>query len=137
QSRLMRHVSEAAVVIVVIKPRRGVFLPVARPVRSVHEENIRPPVVVIIDECNARAHRLRQELSSERSVVMNKMNSRSRGNILKRNASFCVLRVGERRKQKQERNQNGERPPDCKICRQGFSAGFSRPTPSASATRLM
>src|SRR5439155_17421966 len=137
ESGFVRDVSEGAVVIVVIKLGSGVFLRVPRPVRAVHKKNIRPAIVVVIDERNTRTHRLRQKLFSERSVVMNKMNSRFCGDILKRNASFCALRVCKRRKQKQERNQNSERSVDCNICLQGFSEGLSRPTPSASATRLM
>ncbi len=86
ETGFVRNVSKSAVVIVVIKLRRGVFLPVARPVGSVHQENIRPPVVVAVDEGNPRAHRLRQKLFAKSSVVVDEMNSGFCGDIFKRDA---------------------------------------------------
>ena len=93
QARFVRDVAERAVVIVVIKLGRRVLLPVPRPVRSVDQEYIRPPVVIVVDEGHPGAHRLRQKLFAERAVVMNEVDSGFCGDILKCNAGNRALRV--------------------------------------------
>src|SRR5205823_9319060 len=102
EPRFVSDIGEGAVVIVVIKLWRSVFLRMTRPVHSIHQKNIRPAVVVVVDEGDAGTHGLRQKLFSESSIVVNEMNSRFCGYVLKRNAGFGALRVCIRRKTKGE-----------------------------------
>ncbi len=55
---------------------RRVFLNVAGPVHAIHEKNVRPAVVVIIDEGHARSHGFGQEFLPEGATVVNEMDSR-------------------------------------------------------------
>src|SRR5260221_12119854 len=93
--------------IVVIELGRGVFLRVTRPVHAVYQENIRPAVVVVIDERDAGAERLRQEFLPEGSIVMHEANPGLLGYIAKRHCGggltagladpHCCSRSEERR----------------------------------------
>src|SRR5262249_45790652 len=58
QTRLLGHLGESAVMVVVVKRRkrfgsRGM----PRPVHGIEEEKILPPVIVIVDKTNPAAHR--------------------------------------------------------------------------------
>src|SRR5437764_5919887 len=70
------YVGEGAVVIVVIELRGGMLLDVAGPVHAVYEKNVRPAVIVVIDEGDARAHGFRQEFLAERAIVVDEADSR-------------------------------------------------------------
>ncbi len=59
--------------IVVIELGRGVLLNVAGPVHAIHEKNIRPAVVVIVDEGHTRPHGFRQEFLPEGGIVVHEM----------------------------------------------------------------
>jgi hypothetical protein len=93
ESGPVRNIGERSVMIVVIQLGRCMFLTVPRPIRSIHQENVRPPVVVVIYECHARPNCLRQILFSERSGVVNESNACFRGDVLKRHAGFGALGV--------------------------------------------
>ena len=75
EPRLVRHIGECAVMIVMIELRRRVFLLVPGPVHSVNQENVRPAVVVVIDEGHARSHRLGKIFLTERAVVVDEADS--------------------------------------------------------------
>src|SRR5437016_11374639 len=70
QSRLVGYVRERAVLIIVIELRRGVFLNVAGPVHAVHEKNVRPSVIVVVDEGHTRSHRFGEKFLSESAIVV-------------------------------------------------------------------
>src|SRR5258708_5656478 len=73
QSSFLSYVGEGAVMIVVIELGSGVLLNVARPIHAVHEKNVRPAVVVVIDEGDAGSHGFRQEFLPEGAIVVDKM----------------------------------------------------------------
>src|SRR5262249_44034064 len=98
EARFVRHIGERSVVIVVIELWRRMLRDVARPVHSVDEENIRPSVVVVIDESHARSNRLRQKLFSKRAIVVCETNSSFRRDIYELNASLRALRIRGQRK---------------------------------------
>ena len=93
KARFVRDIGERSIVIVVIKLRRAVFLHVPGPVAAIHQENIRPTVVVVVNESHAWPNGLRQEFFAKRSVVMNKTNSGFRRDVLERDAGFAALRT--------------------------------------------
>src|SRR6267154_2543155 len=72
---LMGYVGEGAVMIVVIELGRGVLLGVAGPVHAVYKKNVRPAVIVVIDESDAGSHGFRQEFLAERAIVVNEADS--------------------------------------------------------------
>src|SRR6266481_5655046 len=75
EASIVRHVREGAVMIIVVELGCRVFLNVAGPVHPVDEENVRPAVVVVVNESNARPHSLRQEFLSKSAIVVNKANA--------------------------------------------------------------
>ena len=72
---LVRHVGEGAVMIVVIELGRRVFLNVAGPVHTVYKKNVRPVVVVVVDEGDAGAHGFRKEFLAEGAVVVDEVDA--------------------------------------------------------------
>ncbi len=72
----MRYVRERAVMIVVIELGRRVFLNVARPVHAVYKKNVRPAVVVVVNEGHSRPHCLGEKFLPESAVVVDKAESR-------------------------------------------------------------
>src|SRR6266849_7756535 len=118
--------------IVVIQLRGGVLLRVSRPVAAIDEKNVRPAVVVVVDERHARPQRLRQEFLSESAVVLDEANASLLRDVAKRNrrsygrgpAAFGQQYKSRKRRQQQHR----ERSLHSSLTVQ------SRPTPSASAT---
>src|SRR6476661_2939154 len=113
------------------------FSRVAGPVHPVHEEDVRPAVVVVIDESNARSERLRQIFFSKRAIVVDKVNSGLLRDVTKRHArrtrgSWCARSRKCRKKQSHREHQKNR----SRLLH--FATAFpSRPTPRASATRLM
>src|SRR6266849_3163674 len=131
----MRDIRERAVMIVAIQLRRGMFLNVARPVHPVDEENVRPAVVVIVNEGHARAHRFGQEFLPEGAIVVDETNPSLLRNVAKLNRhrfsgcsdSCLVMRSASSKKIRAIASGRFTIPPMIQ----------SRPTPSASATLLM
>src|SRR6266481_9424006 len=74
ESHFVRHVGERAVMIVVIKLGRRMLQNMAGPVRAVHQKNVRPAVVVIVNKGHARSHRFRKEFLPESAIVMDESN---------------------------------------------------------------
>src|ERR1700756_2362814 len=107
----------------------------ARPIHSVHEENVRPAVIVVIDESDARPQSLRQEFLPKRSVVMDEMNPGLLRDIAKRHSgagrASCAFTCYRGSSRERKRSQQRWDSPHWALMIQ------SRPTPRASATRLM
>src|SRR5256885_914046 len=70
QSRLVGYVGEGAVMIVVIELRRRVLLKVAGPVHAIHEKNVRPAVVVVVNEGHTWSHGFGEKFLSESAIVV-------------------------------------------------------------------
>src|ERR1700722_19260409 len=65
------------------------------PVLAIHQQNVRVPVIVVINKRAARPHSLRQPLLSEGAIVVREFNPGLHGNIAE-----SLLRVGgDRQKQ--------------------------------------
>src|SRR5260370_21917960 len=85
QSCIVSYVGEGAVMIVVIELGRGVLLNVARPIHAVHKKNVRPAVVVVVNESHTRPHGFRQEFLAEGAIVVNEVNSRGLRDVPEQN----------------------------------------------------
>ena len=72
QPGAMGYVGKCAVMIVAVKRHGGGFTggPVPRPVRSVHEQNVLPTVLVVIEKRYAGAESLGEIFAAERAVVV-------------------------------------------------------------------
>src|SRR5437899_1139219 len=75
ESGLMGYVGEGAVMVVVIELGRGVLLGVAGPVHAVYKKNVRPAVIVVVNEGDAGSHSFRQEFLAERAIVVDEADS--------------------------------------------------------------
>src|SRR6476660_3308909 len=121
--------------IIVVQLRSGMLLSVARPIHPVDEKNVRPAVIVVIDESDARSHRFRQIFLAKRAIVVNKANAGLLRNIAKldprcfRGCPYSSLRNEECFQQEKKSNRKRTFHHSPKI--------QSRPTPCASATLLM
>ncbi len=73
QSRLAGYVGERAVMIVVIELGCGVFQNVAGPIHAVHKKNVRPAVVVIVNEGHTGSHGFGEEFLPEGAMVVNEV----------------------------------------------------------------
>src|SRR5467141_8337 len=73
ESCFVSYVSESAVMIVVIELGRRVLLNMAGPVHAVHEKNVRPAVVVVVNEGNTGSHGFGEEFLPERAMVVNEV----------------------------------------------------------------
>ncbi len=135
QARFMRRVRKRTVMIVVVQLRGGMFLNVARPVHPVDEKNVRPAVIVVIDESNARSHGFGQKFLSKCAIVVDKANAGLLRNIAEldrsrfRGCSDSCLST-EKCFQQENKNNRKQTFQDSPIIQ-------SRPTPRASATLLM
>ncbi len=135
---LVRHVGERAVMIVVIESGGRVFLDMAGPVHAVHKKNVRPAVVVVVDEGHARSHGFRQEFLPEGAIIVNESNpgllsdiTKSHGTGIGRCTNHdCGFLLNENRPGSAQENKQEE------ALHSGLAMG-SRPTPRASATLLM
>ena len=74
QPSLFGDIGESSVVIVVVERRIGCAVAVARPIHRVHEEDVLPTVIVIVNETHSAAHRLRKVLLSECSAIPLELN---------------------------------------------------------------
>ena len=83
QACFMRHVGECAVMIVVVQLWRGMLLNVTRPVHPVDKKNVRPAVIVVVNERDARPHGLGQKFLTKRAIVVNKANAGLLRNVVK------------------------------------------------------
>src|SRR5580700_7497555 len=112
---------------------------VPRPVRSVHQKNVRPPIVVVVNKRDAWPERLRQKFLSKRPVVVYKSNPSLLCHIKKCHSR--QIRQGWRRRarsSKRGKKQNNRQPRQTRHQLPHCATAFpSRPTPRASATRLM
>src|SRR5690348_17307095 len=76
---LAGHVGERAIVIVVIKLRRGRRTGMSGPVFAVDDQDVGPAVVIVVNEGAARPHGLGQILLSKRAIVVSEMDASLRG----------------------------------------------------------
>src|SRR6266404_3295350 len=138
ESCFVSYVSESAVMIVVIESGGRVFLDMAGPVHAVHKKNVRPAVVVVVDEGHARSHGFRQEFLPEGAIIVNESNpgllsdiTKSHGTGIGRCTNHdCGFLLNENRPGSAQENKQEE------ALHSGLAMG-SRPTPRASATLLM
>src|SRR5262249_51832406 len=79
----LRNICKRAVVVVVIQLERRLRAGVSRPVRAVHQNDVGPSVIVVVDECAARAHSFGQIFSSEGAVVMSEVDTGLGGDVAK------------------------------------------------------
>src|SRR6266704_981446 len=75
KSSFVCHVGEGAVMIVAIELGSGVLLNVAGPVHAIDKKNVRPAIVVVVNESHTRAHGFWQEFLPEGAIVMNEVDS--------------------------------------------------------------
>jgi hypothetical protein len=80
---LASDIGKSAVVVVVIELQRGFSMLVARPVFAIHQQNVGPAIVVVIDEGTTRSHGLGQILFSECAVIVDETNAGLRSDIAK------------------------------------------------------
>src|SRR5262249_52710248 len=83
EPRFRSHVRERAIVVIAIQLQRGLSTGPARPVLAIDQQNVRPSVVVIINEGATRPQGFREIFFSERAVVVRKPDSSLRGDIAK------------------------------------------------------
>src|SRR5947208_2135158 len=69
EARAARYVGECAVAIVAVKPKSGTLSFVAWPVHSVDQKDVLPAVVVVVEECAARAQGLCAQLAAIRAAA--------------------------------------------------------------------
>src|SRR6266699_5157531 len=133
QARLVRHVGERAVVIAVIELRCRVLLYVAGPVHPIDKKNVRPAVIIVINEGDAGPHGAGKEFLAEGAIVVceadtgllcdvTELNGRGFRRVFDsglRNDKYC------------------QRDDENRTERTLHHASQSRPTPSASAALLM
>ncbi len=105
QPSLPRNIGKSSIAIIVIKLRRrspAVRMP--RKVVAVHQEDVGIPIIVVIDECTTRPHRLRQPLLPESPIVVREMDASLCGDIAKMNLlRNCHARKGESRQPQRHR----------------------------------
>ena len=75
------HVGERAIVIVVIKLRSGLRAGMSGPIFAIDEQNVRPAVVVVVDESATRAHGFGQIFFPEGGVIVSEMDSGLGGDV--------------------------------------------------------
>ena len=76
QSRLVGCVRERAVMIVVIELGRRVLLNVPGPVHAVHEKNVWPAVIVVVNDGHTRSHGFGKKFLPEGAIVVDEVDSR-------------------------------------------------------------
>ncbi len=76
QARFVSHVRERAVMIVVIELGRRAFLDVAGPVHAVHEKNVWPAVIVVVNDGHTRSHGFGKKFLPEGAIVVDEVDSR-------------------------------------------------------------
>ena len=74
QPRALRHIRERPVTIIAIQLQRAPLPLMPRPVAPVHEQNIEPAVVIVIEKRAPGPHRLRQIFRPISAAVMTKPN---------------------------------------------------------------
>ena len=70
QARRPGDVRERAVAVVAIQRERRTFSDMARPIHPVDEQNVLPPVGVVVQERAAGAERFRQQLAAVRAAIV-------------------------------------------------------------------
>ena len=90
KSGSLRHIGEGSVLVVSIESHR---LPVSgwvsAPILTVHQQNILPAIVVVVNKRTARSDLLRKVLSAKRTGIVDKIDSRLPRNIDKLRECFC------------------------------------------------
>src|ERR1700730_7950212 len=81
EPRSARHLRKRAIVIVVMQRRKRFAILMLRPIPGVHEQNVLPPVIVVVQKTDSTAHRFRQILFSKGSAVMPEMNGGPLSNV--------------------------------------------------------
>ena len=81
QSGRLGHIGEPAGALVAIEPREGPRRRLPGPRAAVYEQEVLPAVVVVVEECRARAERLGQELLPERAVVVREGDAGAAGDV--------------------------------------------------------
>jgi hypothetical protein len=81
ESGLPRHVAKGAVPVVLVERERRAGTTLPRPAGAVDEQNVLPPVVVVIEKSAARPERFRQVFLSEGPVVVLKVNACARRDV--------------------------------------------------------
>ncbi len=81
EARLFCHILEGPVVLVVIKRGIGCECVMTGPVHAVHEENVLPAVIVVVEHAHAAAHGFGKVLLPERTAVVFEMNPCQRRDI--------------------------------------------------------
>src|SRR5450631_1168676 len=67
------HVGKCAVVIIVIKLRSSLRSWMSGPILAIHQQDVRPAVIVVINKCAAGPHGFRKIFLSESAIVVNEM----------------------------------------------------------------
>src|ERR1700719_3578129 len=75
------NIRERSVAIVVVQTQSRFLALVAWPIHAIHQQDVLPAVVVVIEKCAARAQCFGQKFSSEGSAIMLKLNSCRGGDI--------------------------------------------------------
>jgi hypothetical protein len=119
--RFRGYIRKCSVVIIVIERWMRNRPMMLRPVRPIHEKKILPAVAIVIDERDARPHRLRQILFPESPIIVREMNSGRSCDVIK-------LDCGSRRRGKTWGRRDTERDKDD---RQRDGAGNCTPIPRA------
>src|SRR6266480_2960370 len=104
---------------------------VAGPVHAVDEKNVRPAVVVVVDEGHAGAHGFREIFCAEGAVVVEEMDSGLWRDVAELNSG------GFGRSANTGFHNQGKSNRKCGERTFHHAPFQSRPTPRASATRLM
>ena len=87
KARFARHIRESAIVVVVVELERSrTGFGVSRPILAVDEQNVRPTVIVVIDERATWTHGFRQPFLPKGSVVVSEVDASLRGDVAEGNA---------------------------------------------------
>src|ERR1700686_152211 len=108
----------------------------ARPIHTVDQKNVRPPVIIVVDESATRPQGLRQEFLPKRAIVMNEMNASLLSHVVKRDrrTGNCAAGPSTRDCCSSRERKGSQRRGESLHC---VLIIQSRPTPRASATRFM
>ena len=94
--------------VVAVKAKSGAAFFVSGPVGSVDQQNVLPAVAIVVKEGAAGAERLRQELATERSAVVLKVEAGGFGHIRKAKTNIRVCRLPHSRVQARQRWPTGQ-----------------------------
>src|SRR5450755_3652198 len=81
KSRLFGYIRESSILIVVIERRIRFPGVMSGPVPGVDQQDVLPPVIVIVEKAGATAHGFRQVLFSKRAIIVLEVNAGLGGDI--------------------------------------------------------